>query len=49
MLEDYRSTIAQAIRGYNSQSQVDQHGDLVTPSHGDIWKAMDLGLLAVGL
>lgn len=38
----HRSAIAEAVWRDDSQSQIHQHGDLVAPSHRDVWEAMDL-------
>ena len=39
----YRPSIPHAIRCHDPQTHLQEHGDLVAPSHGDVWEAMDLG------
>lgn len=43
----HRPAVSQAVRSYHSQSHVDQHGDLISPSHRNVRETMDLrGVLA---
>lgn len=36
------SSVSEAVGSYHPQAHVYEHGDLVSPSHGDIGEAMDL-------
>lgn len=38
----HRSAVAEAVWCDDSQPHVYEHRDLVAPSHGDVWEAMDL-------